>query len=344
MSINDLRKQSFIFIFLIFVAVTVLSGCGAHVNISLSNSLKKSDAKEFNIEKTAVEPIKRIDIDASTADIMLIEDDNYYVEFHYYYWEKEPEYMEKEGAIKFDDSGIFPKSYSINFDIDNYVKVYLPKDAKLDEIYINTASGDVSLQDFLADTLELQVAYGDLSIENVSVQKASINMASGNGDIQDLNVQNLILKDSYGNITLKNINTSNITDTIDLKKSDMEIALASGKCTVNNLISNTLEINNSYGDVTGKGFAVTEFNSDLSSGDLKITESTLDKADVNNSYGNVTLLLAGKEEDYELDLDTSYGKIDVNNKSYDKSLKKGSSTTKSITASLSSGNIQLQFE
>lgn len=344
MSVTDSRKPSFVFLFLIVVTITVLSGCGTHVNNRVSNSLEKSDAREFNIEKTIVDPIKRIDISASTADIKLIEDDNYYVEINYYYWEKEPNYKEKDGVIEFDDSGIFPESYSINFDMNNYVKVYIPKDTKLDEICIRTASGDVSLKDFLADTLEMQVAYGDLSIVNASVQKASINMTSGNGDIQDFNVQNFELTDSYGNITLKNINSSNITDTIDLKQSDMEISLSSGTCTVKNLASNTLEINNSYGDITCKGLAVAEYNSNVSSGDLNIAESILDNVDIRNSYGNATLLLAGKEEDYELKLDTSYGEIDVNNKSYDSSLKKGSGASKSITANLSSGNIKLQFD
>ncbi len=113
---------------------------------------------------------------------------------------------------------------------------------------------------------------------------------------------------------------------------------------MNNLVSNSLEIENSYGNITGKELSVGDFDSNLSSGDLTVTESIVEDIDIENSYGNVTLSLNGIAEDYMLDLNTSYGKIDVDNTSYEAHLIRENGGNKKIKASLSSGDLKLNFE
>ncbi len=328
---------------LIVFMVSVLSGCGFRVSFN-TNELRKEDASEFVVEKTAVEPVKSIDISTGTAEIELTQDDNYYVAIHYYYWEDAPDYSSEGGVIRFDDSNVFPDSYSITFNMNNYVKIYLPKDAQLDKINIRTASGDVSIADFLTDDLDVGVSYGDLSVKNASAKNASVNMSSGNGEFKDFNVQDLELDNSYGNITMSDINTGDIPAGIDAAQADMELSLSSGNCSIDSLTGRSMEISNSYGDISCKGVALGEFESDLSSGSLTMSKSTADSIDVDNSYGNATVSLNGSEEDYSLDLSTDYGKIKVDNTEYEKNLVREKTGNKSIKADLSSGDIELEFE
>jgi DUF4097 and DUF4098 domain-containing protein YvlB len=321
-----------------------LAGCEYSFSFNNANQLKMEDAKEFTIDKTSVEPIKQININTKLADIEFIEDDNYYVAIDYKYFNEEPEYKVEDGVLKFDDSKAFPNSYSISFNIKNTVKIYMPKDADLDRIKLATASGDVTLSDFLADKLDISIAYGDFNMKESSVAEANINMSSGNSDISNFNVESLDFSNSYGDASFKNINT--ITPDIEGNSSDssFKVSMASGNATFDSLAGKTLDIRNSYGNITCKGLIIKDFESDLSSGNLTVSGSTVDDLDISNSYGDVTLTLIGASKDYMLDLNTSYGSIEVDGKNYDGHLTRENNGHKNIAANLSSGDIELKFE
>ncbi|MDF2588928.1 MAG: hypothetical protein K0S41_2769 [Anaerocolumna sp.] len=329
---------------ILLMMIFILSGCGYSVSFNNVNNLKKEDAIEFNVDKTVIEHIDKINISTSIAEIELMEDDDYYVEIKYSYWNKEPEYKVEDGVLSFNDDYVFPNSYSLNFNVRNYIKVYLPKDANLDQIMIDTSSGDVSIADFITERLDLEVAYGSLSINNASATKANIDLSSGNSEIKDFNFGVLEYNNSYGNATLTNINTDYEKVQKDLGSGELEISMSSGNCNIENITCESIDIENSYGNVTCKEMKVNEFDTNLSSGDLYVTKSTIKNADISDSYGNAKLFLSGNDKDYNLDLKTSYGKVEVNNKEYDGHLIRENNGSKSIVADLSSGDIDIRFE
>ena len=326
--------------------VILLNGCNSNsrYHFTNTNELKKEDAKNFIIEKSKIDTLSKIVISTRIGNIEFIEDDDYYIEIDYNYWKDEPDYKIEDGILTFSDKNTLPNSYSINYSIDNVIRVYLPGSANPEQINIETSSGDVSISSFATNKLDIKVSYGDLIIENAAAVKAKINLSSGKTKISDFNVGTLTYSNSYGNATFTDINSGTISLPTTSQNDFIEINMSSGQCSINGLQSDSLSINNSYGDVTCKNLIVNELTSSLSSGDLTISKSAIKDAKIKNSYGDVELSLTGKAEDHSLDLKTSYGSIKVDGRKYDNQLTRENNGANHISAKLSSGNIDISFE
>lgn len=327
----------------ILTATTVFTGCGFRYVINDgTNFLDKKDAKEFNVEKSATEPITNVEIQTDFAKVELIPADNFYVEINYLYWEEEPEYSLKDGTLYFNDSDAFPNSYSINFNLNNTVKVYLPQDSKLDRLFVKDSSGDVSLAGFITDDLDVTVSYGDFTVEDAAATKADVTLSSGSSTFTNFQFDELNFTNSYGDADFTNLNTgeAKLSDTIGT----LDISMSSGDVTILGLKSSSISISNSYGDITCEDITADEFDMDLSSGNLKVSNADLNKIDVHNSYGDVDLKLTGPADDYALDLDTSYGRITVGDEQYEEHLILENDGSREVCADLSSGDISLKFE
>ncbi len=327
---------------IIFTGI-VLTGCEYSLSFSNTTRYSMADTKELKIEKTKVEALKRINIDSRIGDIEFIKSDDFYIEIDYWYFLEKPEYKTDNGILEFDDYRSFPQSYNLDFSMKNTIKIYLPEKADLERIDIKAASGDISLSDFLADQLKVSVAYGDLELINAEVIAADISMASGSSEISDFNMESLAYSNSYGEAGFKNINVKATDHNPDPAKSCMKISMASGDGTFDTVTGRTLDISNSYGNISCTAMVMEQLDADLSSGNLKVTDSSVGNLDLSNSYGDVILQLKGDARDYKLDLGTSYGSIEVEGKSYDGHLRRENGGVNSISADLSSGDIVLMF-
>lgn len=329
---------------LIIAAGSMLGGCGYNFTYSSrGNFLDREDAFEYKVKKSVVDPITTINIETGLGEVELIESDNYYVEIDYLYWEEKPDYSISDGKLTFDDSRAFPNSYSINFHLKNKIKIYLPEGADMKDVIIKTASGDVTIEGFIADELDVSVAYGNFTMKKAAATDAEINLSSGTSKISDFQATSLDFNNSYGNSSFTNINTGEKLLSSEMLYDSIKIIMSSGDVKINNMKSSSIEINNSYGDVTADTITADEFDTDLSSGDLDISEADMKDIDVSDSYGDVNLGLIGPDTDYSLDLTTSYGGIRVGNKKYEDHYDTDGGSRK-VSADLSSGNIKLHFE
>lgn len=335
-------KVTFLLLFIIIIG-TLFTGCGMRYIMNSTKTLKKEDAKEFTVEKEKVVTITKIDINTGVADVEIIPADDYYVEIDYTYWEKAPEYSIEDGVLSYDDSNSFPNSYSLNFDLDNSIKIYLPAEASLDQIKMENSSGDVSASGFVTDKLNVNVAYGNLTLENAMAAESDIRLSSGTSKITDFSTGKMVFTNSYGNAEFTNINTSGLQSPDNAASESFQISMSSGNIDINGLNSSSTEISNSYGDITCEEISSEKFDASLSSGDLKISKADLKDISVNNSYGDLTLSLNMTKADYSMDLKTSYGDIFVDGESYDDHLILENGGTRNIDADLSSGNININF-
>lgn len=333
---------------LLFLLTTgaLLTGCSIRYSSGGFgvNVLKRSDAKEFAIEEDASESITSINICTRNADVELIEADKYYVEINYLYWDEAPEYGIKNGELYFDDQDCFPNSYSINFSLHNEIKIYLPKDTLLEDLKVTNSSGDVTLAGFAADSLDATISYGDFALSHAAVYEADITLSSGSSKISDFEVGKLEFTNSYGNAKFSNINTGDDTVLSDLSYDRLQISMSSGNVTINQLKMDNIDIDNSYGDITLEKIVVDEMDIDLSSGKLDISDADLKDLKVSNSYGDVALSLKGTAADYNMDLDTSYGKIVVDGKAYEEHYDSDEGGSRELTADLSSGDVRISFK
>lgn len=325
------------------VSIVLLTGCGFTYVINATNRLDRDDAKEFHIEKTKAEPITDIDIHTGIAEVEIIEAEDYYVEIDYLYWEEEPEYSLENGKLFFDDSDCFPNSYSISFNLDNIIRIYIPKGSKMDNISIEDASGDVAISSFTAEELDITVSYGDFTMKDAAAVDADITLSSGNSRITDFQVSELNFTNSYGKASFTDINTTPLRLPADTIWEYFSATMSSGDIVIKGLNTNSVDITNSYGDIRMDTIKVNDLELGLSSGDCELIQSDAVTTDISNSYGDVSLQQLGTPTDYSLDLDTSYGKIRVGEKHYENHVNLDGTGNRKIKAELSSGNVAVDF-
>ncbi len=329
---------------LLLLACTFLCGCGFSYVINSANQLDREDAKEFILDKTEVASITNIEIHSRIADVEFLQSDSFAVEIDYLYWDREPEYEMKDGKLYFDDSDSFPESYSINFNLHNLIRVYLPKDSAMKYVSIIDASGDVDITGFVTEELDVKLSYGDLTLKEAGASAAEIILSSGTSRVSDFNVGTLDYINSYGNAKFTNINSGEFSLPKGAVSEECNISMSSGKVDIDGMYSPYIDIHNSYGDVTCDQLQADTAEFNLSSGDLLVQQGNINEAEVENSYGDVTMKLSGPSSDYALDLDTSYGKVKVDGNTYEEHVKLNESGSKSIKANLSSGDVTVDFE
>lgn len=337
-------RQRIILIALLLTACTVLCGCGFSYVINSANQLERADAKEFNLDKTEVPSITRIEIHTRIADVEFIQADSFAVEINYLYWDREPDYELKDGELYFDDSDSFPESYSINFNLHNTIRVYLPKDSAMEYVSIKNASGDVDITGFVTEDLDVTVSYGNFTMQEAGASDADITLSSGTSKISDFNAGTLDFINSYGNARFTNINSVNFSLPGGSAAEEVKISMSSGSVDIDGMYAQDVDIRNSYGDVTCDRIQADTAEFNLSSGDLLLKHGSIERTEVKNSYGDVTMRLPGPASDYALDLDTSYGKLKVDGDNYEEHVERSGNGSKSIKANLSSGDVIVDFE
>lgn len=339
------NNKAILFSLLALLMAALFFGCSRKIIVSgVGNKLlRKEDAKNFKLEKSLIQPIDAIEINTRIADIEIVQADDYYIEINYLYWESEPEYLLEGGKLTFDDDKSIPNSYSINFNPHNIVRLYLPKDALLDRVSLHNANGDVSISGFTAKNLKAHLSYGDLTMTDCAAAEATIKLSSGNSTITGIHVGELDYNNSYGDLKLTDVNIGESRLPAEFSFDRIDISMSSGDAKIDELYVKHLVINNSYGDIDCREITADRFNAKLSSGNLTVDKSDIRKLDLSNSYGDISLELAGSEVDYSMDLKTSYGKITVNSKKYDDKLIVDNYGDRSISASLSSGNLRVSF-
>ncbi len=340
---SKLRRNLFILL-CIMATVSFLSGCFNNFSQYSANVLRKEDAKKFTIEKSSVEAITQISISTRVAEVELIEADNYYVQVDYLYWDKEPEYSIENGKLHFDDTDTMPDNYSINFNLNNVIKIYLPKNAPLDSLELDLSSGNASLSGFIATDMDLNLSYGDLTLGNAAAASAKLDLSSGDCTLNDFQAGTFDYVNSYGQSDFTNINTGTSILPSDTVFETFQVNVSSGDITIDGLLSDSVTLNNSYGNITCSKVNADQFTAKLSSGDIRISKSEINSLDLTDSYGDADISLPGTKADYKLNLKTSYGNIKVGTESYDKSVSINSTGKRSLSASLSSGNITVSFK
>lgn len=337
-------RKKLLYLSIALFTLSFFTGCTIRYSINGSaRELKLSEANEFTVEKTAVEPIKEINIDTRMADIEILPGDDYYVEIAYLYWEKEPLYTLEGGILTFNDRDSLPESYSINFHLNNTIKVYLPKEALIDLIDADTSNGDIEAKGFTTKQALLRTSYGGLTVEDAAAVNAKFTLSSGNSKVKNFTAGELSYTNSYGEAEFTNINTDGVMLPDNASYQSFHATLSSGSCTISGISFNSMDITDSYGNITCEEVSSEDFEVSLSSGDLKVTKAALKKTDIRNSYGDVTLSLSGSEEDYRLDLSTSYGDIKVGDDSFEGHLQRENNGDRELKADLSSGNIKISF-
>ncbi|MFO7882082.1 MAG: DUF4097 family beta strand repeat-containing protein [Kosmotogaceae bacterium] len=158
--------------------------------------------------KYNVEDIKKLKLSSASADMSIQPTDGKEItakvdteETNY-----EP-FMERSGStltIRFQKSGkgFLENIFGKNNDVD---EVYVQVPRSILELQVNTASGDITVEDFDLDKLKVTVVSGDLRIEDTVSPEFSSNSVSGDVIIRNCNFRSFSGNSVSGDIFIENL-------------------------------------------------------------------------------------------------------------------------------------------
>ncbi len=159
------------------------------------------------------------------------------------------------------------------------VEVNIPNDWEISHLDVHVKTGDINLNP------ETQKTY----------DQVSIGSATGNVNVVNIAADELTISSSTGDLNLTDAVVTNLA----------KIRLSTGRISIKNLTSGSLDVNTSTGHVSLTEITSSDAVVDSSTGDIDITDSTFDTLMVDISTGKISLIHV-LASDYRLDTSTGY--------------------------------------
>lgn len=243
------------------------------------------------VKVTAVEESKKLkkfssmDISTEYADVEIVPSDRYAIEYRV--WENKkgtPVCEVQDGKLVFREvdekiGGVWNFSFSTmttTEKTDFYVKVYVPADAELSSVKINTEDGKQTIPDIKASSLEISNEYGNVDIESFQGDRLKADLDDGNMTVNAIDAGYVEISNAYGDVRLK-----------DMKADALSADLDDGHFLADRLSCSDVDIRNEYGDVTvGMTANIKEYALDLVTeyGDINIPRYHISSGDDEMEY------------------------------------------------------------
>jgi len=296
-----------------------------------------ANEKETKITELNLSSFKNIDIESEYADIIFEQADSYGIDIYDNsngVWE----YSVENETLKINNKEIsIMLSFGINLNTDyknNYVKIFLPQNAKMDEITINSVSGNMNISNINAENVELCNSYGNITLAKTTSNNLKINISSGNFTGEDLNLQNLYYENKYGKGSFDKITTQSFDATSH-----------SGGLDLQNFHSKDIKIFSCYGDIVADNLYSAKIDIKAESGNVDIAGELQGENILRSSYGNITFKTTEQKSNYSYYALAKYGTITVDNENMgdNTSIKHDGNTQNNIDIEAVSGNIKINF-
>lgn len=174
---------------------------------------------------------------------------------------------------------------------DQYVKVYIPENAKLGSVKLVNGNGDVTGSGFTAENLTVQNSFGEADLSGIDADSIEIAMGNGTLEAKELLAETLNITQEFGDIVLED---SKITGTAVLSNGN-------GSSDIKKTDTDDLKITSEFGDVnielTGSVLQYT-LNLNTEFGEVKINGE-----DMGESYKSL------EEKEKSLNVDSGNGDI-----------------------------------
>lgn len=280
---HPLRRIIFAIIVLfivVFVGFFALLGLSGHVLYwdNESHRLVIGDAGQVTtLEKTRIEEIDDIDIDAKYATVYLIPSDDYYIEYSITS-SKNTLYKIRNGKLIFDDSAWMPirLGFNINEKHNDYINIYYPADADIRSLTADLDMGSIEISDVTIDKMDIDLDMGSLDITGCAIDRIDADLDMGNIDISNTDISSADISLDMGELDLSGTLIENrLTADLDMGSATLSLAGTDGgsqsygfdlECDMGSITMNGANEGRSYND---NGKAVIEIECDMGSIDIK---------------------------------------------------------------------------
>ena len=198
--------------------------------------------------------------------------------------------------------------------------------------------------------LDIDKSSGDFTIEGLDV-KGKIHSSAGEVVIKDSeNGEDLFIHISAGEIQIsdssftkfeKKQSAGNSIFT-NFKAKEYIDKISAGSNSFTNCELGNLDVHSSSGDTRISDSKLGDCKMENSAGDFVVENSEVGSVEAKISAGSITLNILGNKNDYNYDLDSSAGDIEIDG-SHSKDFKEDNGSSKTIKGKLSAGDFTVNF-
>ena len=349
---------------IIFLIIGLFFGGEISYSINMNEQkviTKSSKSKDYVEKNLEIEAFSELQLDMENVTVELKTGDSYQVQ--YCLLESEIPTMEvKDGVLsvnekekKFSQSIVNFQLFDFEWNDDvkkDYIVITIPEEVEFSDLNVTVNSGNILLKDFLFETGNFVTEYGDIEMSDVIGENGNIKSASGDITLKNAEIENYEITNEYGDLVLENS-----------KGKKGNIVLESTECKMESLEMKELQITNEYGKIEFAKSDITfckvenesgEINMndckgeevDLKAdyGDVRVKESSLNHVKVICESGDTEINLLGTISEYDLNLATESGVIEVNEEKSEGNYKRITNGEKSVSVQNEYGDIKLSVK
>ena len=348
---------------IIFLLIGLILGGEISYSIDISEQkviTKSSKSKDYVKKTLEVEDFSEIQLKLENVDAVVEVNtgDNYQVQ--YCLLESEiPDIAVQDGVLNINGkSGHSAVNFQfLDFEWDDdfkkdYIIITIPKEIKLSDVNIVVDYVDISLQDFIFENGNIVTEYGDIEMADVAGKTGNISSASGDIVLKNAEIENYEIKNEYGDLVLENC-----------KGKKGSFTLESTECNMKSLEMEELQVTNVYGDIEFEKGNILVCKVENESGEISMEDCKGEEMDFKAGYGDISIEksswnhvkavcengdteidLRGTLSEYDLDLTTESGMIEVNEEESEGSYKKIMDGEKSIFVQSEYGEIEISVK
>lgn len=213
-------------------ATVGMTGFHAGVNMSRSDATTVTDD-----ELTAFD---KLDVDISLGDVSVIPSDHFGVDIFYYGKNYELHYENNNGTLKVWSTSMPTIGINFGMNYDATVTVYIPEGAQLKDATIKTAMGDIDMQDFAVDTLDIRANMGSVTVGNADVINGTLKLDMGDLSLNGIAADKLDMTLSMGDVEAYGVTT----------EKELTVVNHMGKIVLEGTLRGRVEATDNMGDIS----------------------------------------------------------------------------------------------
>ena len=307
---------------------------------------ERSEEKLYTMKKTQLDSFSSIDVlvDNCSIEVLPSDDGSYYMEYRIYADGQEPGYHVENGTLvmKCVREENYGGTYGAGFLVWNTgstfergsVKIYVPHDIRMKLVRLANSDADIDYDGPDADTYDFTSQFGAVNLKDGKASSVVLNASDGNITCESIKCDELTLNNNFGRSELSDISAKNITINSD-----------DGKIFMKRVTAGSVSIVNTFGGLDGKVITADSFYANMSDGSCSLKNADLKNAVFENTFGIVAVELTGSEQDYNYNLSTTFGTIDVGGSSCkaEEGCVKDNNAERILTVKAGDGDIKVSF-
>lgn len=322
-------------ILLAVVGITTGTNRGVYFDNTGVHIIGKEEKEEF----FTMEELKEISINVQDFNILFEESEEYGIGIKSYEDSNEIEKNVEDRILKIKEKEkarfrIFSFDFSfLEEDKTPYIKIYLPKEALLNCLEINTKNSNLKVSNLEVKELKIGNKYGKVELEEMIINNMKVEMQDGNFFANNVKAAQIDFSSKYGEANFNTINSE-----------VLNAQLKNGNLKLNKVYVREAVLNCKYGQIQGSEIEAINSKITNENGDIKLEGDFIGNTEIDSTYGKIRVDLKKEEIYYNVDLNTKYGNITLNGEKLEENTYQiNHEKEKLLKAKAKNGNIMIDF-